>query len=922
MKKNKWIFVLIILLYQPLSLFSQVQEQDSLALAALYDSTDGANWNNNTNWLTGPVSTWFGITVSGPRVTQIDLEDNNMQGKIPSEIGNLSALINLYFINNQLSGAIPASLGNLNQLKRLHLNSNQLTGTILSELGNLSQLRGLQLGDNQLSGTIPEEIFNLTNLEYLSLYQNNLFGTISSEISNLIKLQTLSISSNQFEGSIPSEIGNLTLLQYVDFFSNQFSGALPAEMINLTSLQRLNLFNNHFTDLPDLSSIPTLVGLKIENNKFTFEDIEPHIGIATFTYSPQDSVGKKQDTLVTTGSTLSLSMTVGGEYNQYQWIKDGTQIAEADDSSHTISPTEMSDTGMYSCEITNTIATDLILYSRPIQVSVEMKGIQKDSLALVALYDSTDGINWTDNSQWLTGPVTDWFGITVTEERVTKIDLSKNNLVGVIPPEIGNLDSLKRLELWSNSLSDTLPSEIGLLKKLFWLRILNNLFTGSIPEEIGDLTNLIYLSLGSNDFTGSIPASIGHLSNVMYLDLSSNELIGSIPAEIGNLTKLAYMELGFNELTGIIPPEIGNLSDLIFINLAGNQLTGSIPAEIGNLTLLEGLLLYYNQLEGPIPTEIGNLVHCKTLELEINQFSGPIPLTIGNMDSLQDLRLWNNSLEGPIPSALGKLSNLTRMELSRNRLTGEVPDSLNQLTMLNGLYLDSNRLTDLPDLSTLPQLTDLQIQQNQFTFEDIEPNIGISTFVYSPQDSIGELQDTTVTEGENLSFSVDIGGTANQYQWMKNNLDIVDADSSVLDLPLISISDSGSYICKISNTIAPDLILFSRPIHITVQTEVSVKDKTEVIPKQFSLKQNYPNPFNPETVISYDLPQSVNVNISVFNTQGQKVKELVNGHQQTGSHTVQWDGKDENNMSLASGVYICWIQASKFKKSIKIMLLR
>ena len=87
MKKNILILLCITLFYLPLSLLGQVEEQDSLALVALYDSTDGINWNNNTNWLTGPVSSWYGITVTGNRVTKIDLEDNNLQGNLPSEIG-------------------------------------------------------------------------------------------------------------------------------------------------------------------------------------------------------------------------------------------------------------------------------------------------------------------------------------------------------------------------------------------------------------------------------------------------------------------------------------------------------------------------------------------------------------------------------------------------------------------------------------------------------------------------------------------------------------------------------------------------------------------------------------------------------------------------------------------------------------------
>ncbi|MCK5535840.1 MAG: hypothetical protein KAI79_03385, partial [Bacteroidales bacterium] len=78
---------------------------------------------------------------------------------------------------------------------------------------------------------------------------------------------------------------------------------------------------------------------------------------------------------------------------------------------------------------------------------------ETDSLALVALYNATDGENWTDNSNWLTGRVSDWYGITINDEgRVTQIRLNgssttKFGLSGSIPAEIGNLTQLTSLDL-------------------------------------------------------------------------------------------------------------------------------------------------------------------------------------------------------------------------------------------------------------------------------------------------------------------------------------------------------------------------------------------------------------------------------------------------------------------------------------------
>lgn len=93
-------------------------------------------------------------------------------------------------------------------------------------------------------------------------------------------------------------------------------------------------------------------------------------------------------------------------------------------------------------------------------------------------------------------------------------------------------------------------------------------------------------------------------------------------------------------------------------------------------------------------------------------------------------------------------------------------------------------------------------------------------------------------------------------------------------------------------------------------------------PIHYELSQNYPNPFNPTTTINYQLNNSGEVIISIYNISGQKVKTLVNGFQQAGSHTIQWDGKNEHGILLTSGVYVCHLQTDGFSKSIKLMLLR
>lgn len=104
-------------------------EEDSLALVSLYNSTHGDYWKNNTKWLVSPlfpklmpgqsqndVTSWYGIKVEYNSVTDIDLVSNQLTGRIPEEIGNLSSLRGLVLSGNPLKGNIPRQIGSLSNL--------------------------------------------------------------------------------------------------------------------------------------------------------------------------------------------------------------------------------------------------------------------------------------------------------------------------------------------------------------------------------------------------------------------------------------------------------------------------------------------------------------------------------------------------------------------------------------------------------------------------------------------------------------------------------------------------------------------------------------------------------------------------------------------------------------------------------------
>jgi hypothetical protein len=112
---------------------------------------------------------------------------------------------------------------------------------------------------------------------------------------------------------------------------------------------------------------------------------------------------------------------------------------------------------------------------------------------------------------------------------------------------------------------------------------------------------------------------------------------------------------------------------------------------------------------------------------------------------------------------------------------------------------------------------------------------------------------------------------------------------------------------------------------LVINDHISMIDMTE-IPKQFMLSNNFPNPFNSSTSIYFDIPETKAneniVNIYIFNVLGKKVRELYRGPLSPGRYHLQWDGKNDINNDMASGLYILSLQSPSFYFSKKMILLR
>lgn len=326
-----------------------------------------------------------------------------------------------------------------------------------------------------------------------------------------------------------------------------------------------------------------------------------------------------------------------------------------------------------------------------------------ECLALVALFNSTDGPSWKTNTNWLSNysPST-WFGVSIEAKSVSSLQLNNNQLSGTIPAELGSLSNLNILYLSSNQLSGPIPPSLGNLTLLMDLYLDNNQLTGFIPPELGNLSNLWHLDLSWNRLNGQIPPELGKL-RVWLFDLSANQLSGSIPSELGALPMVVEFQIQGNQLTGTIPGELGNLNYVQRLNLSYNQLTGAIPPQLGNLQNLTGLYLYNNKLSGTIPPEIGNLTNLEILELSSNQLNGPIPNELGTLPSLVSLNLNWNPLNSPFPLMVTNISTLRFLYLGYTQISGLIPVEISNLTNLEELDMQSNQLFgDIP-----PKLVDL-----------------------------------------------------------------------------------------------------------------------------------------------------------------------------------------------------------------------
>ncbi|KAA8537815.1 hypothetical protein F0562_027605 [Nyssa sinensis] len=239
------------------------------SLLSLEPTNPLSSWDQNSS----PCN-WTGVICNKPgeRVVGLDLSGLGIMGSISPHVGNLSFLRSLQLQDNQLTGMLPDQLGNLFRLKVLNMSSNRIEGAIPPNISLCKELLVLDMMQNEISGGIPEELSHLTKLQVLHLGKNHLSGAIPPSIANISSLIHLNLGTNHLGGMIPSDLARLRNLKQLDLTINNISGTVPPSIYNMSSLAYLALAsNNLWGNLPgDVGvTLPNLLSFNFCFNKFT-----------------------------------------------------------------------------------------------------------------------------------------------------------------------------------------------------------------------------------------------------------------------------------------------------------------------------------------------------------------------------------------------------------------------------------------------------------------------------------------------------------------------------------------------------------------------------------------------------------------------------------------------------------------------------
>ncbi|TYJ00569.1 hypothetical protein E1A91_A13G094000v1 [Gossypium mustelinum] len=444
----------------------------------------------------------------------LNLAGNKLKGSIPDYFGSFYYLKGLHLSNNQLNGPILDFFGsNCRYLEHLDLSGNFLVGHIPGSLGNCRQLRTLVLFSNMLDGVIPNELGQLHKLEVLDVARNNLSGFIPTELGDCVQLSILVLSNlfdpflsgqnsneelsfrlphsntdeyNSFQGSIPMGITTLPKLKVLWALMANLEGKLPRNWGGCENLEIINLAQNHFVGdvFGVFNGCKKLRHLDMSSNRLTGE-LDEQLRVLCMTLFD------------ISGNLMS------GSIPRFNYCACPGILSS---SFELLQPHDLP--SAYLSFFTCKTRLETIL---PFQGSKAV------------LIHNFGGNNFSGSLPWL----------PIARARLVKqIEYAflagGNNLTGSFPESLFvNCNKLHGMivNVSNNRLSGHIPSRIGAIcRPLKFLDVSKNQIEGVVPQSFRDLKSLVLLDLSGNKLRGLVPKGLNQLKNLKHFSLGSNNL--------------------------------------------------------------------------------------------------------------------------------------------------------------------------------------------------------------------------------------------------------------------------------------------------------------------------------------------------------------------------------------------------------------
>jgi len=714
-----WLLLsLLLLLSAPSVVNSEVNNKQKSYLNRLFEITDGRRWIQNEGWNTSTsVCQWYGLRCDRNNdLMAIELEANNLVGRLPMTIYEFPALTKIDVKNNKLRdagfGGLKSDLVSM-VLEELNLAGNVLNG--VEGIGSApASLRFLHFTDNQISGTFPKELFELDQMVEYYLSFNRFSGTLPTQIGKMTNLEKFYLYGNEIEGQLPNEIGNLNRCDTFTMAENKISGSLPREVNKMINLNTFSLHNNEEKkgsltgELRDFQNSPYLTELRLEGNSFsgtfpssfllhsnaTDELVTVNLANNNLTGSLPLSLLKFDSLNIDiTGNRINVALDKGF-CEKKAWMSGEVETLGCD---AILCPqnTYGLDFGRAKSDASVGVKCDPCVGSAYLGATGCEEFVFNDWMVFATIYQELNGIEtWNRTDGWsaldyalqnatlaeFDGSnldICNWYGVVCMDKKVTNIDLSNNGLVGTVPNLLFGLTSLEYLTLSHNSVVLDLTS-VSNAPSLQSLSLTGTKITSF--DGLEGATQLKYLYLdGLQELTkNSLPTELSALTNLLILHMKHSNIIGSIPTELGNLIKLEDLNLYGNELTGTLPMELGLLSNLKTLDLSENSFSGNLSNELVNK--------WKSMIKLHIHSSGDN-----------TGFTGPLP-AMNELPKLTDLSLDNNQFTGEIPvnfvTAIEDKNLVITVTLNDNKLIGTIPGSLKAFTKMN-LLLQNNNISGI-----------------------------------------------------------------------------------------------------------------------------------------------------------------------------------------------------------------------------------